>query len=85
MRWMRLGAAMLFGKTVRKPQSYQPVLEATEVLDLFSRLTLHQQTALLRLISRNLILKVGEDVMGYDLNFEVEHAMIVATKDEELD
>ncbi len=34
------------------PQAYKPVLEAPEVIELFSRLTLHQQTALLRLMSR---------------------------------
>jgi len=34
------------------PQSYKPVLEAPEVIELFGRTTLHQQAALLRLISR---------------------------------
>ena len=38
----------LFNKDKPKsvPQSYAPVLEAQEVIDLFSRLTLHQQAAL---------------------------------------
>ena len=49
------------------PQSYKPVLEAPEVIELFSRLTLHQQAALLRLISRNLEVKLnGKSHMGYE-------------------
>ena len=63
------------------PQSYQPVLEAQEVIDLFSRLTLHQQAALMRLISRNLEVVVGEDkYMGYDFDYEVVGAMIRASE-----
>ena len=63
------------------PQTYKPVVEAPEVVELFSRLTLHHQTALLRLISRNLELEVnGESLMGYEMDFEVVGAMIKATK-----
>ena len=63
------------------PQTYKPVLEAPEVIDLFSRLTLHQQTALLRLISRNLELDInGETIMGLELEYEVVGAMIKATE-----
>tara|TARA_Y100000114_G_scaffold76968_1_gene70691 strand:+ start:731 stop:976 length:246 start_codon:yes stop_codon:yes gene_type:complete len=63
------------------PQSYQPVLEAQEVIDLFSRLTMHQQAALLRLISRNLEVQVGDTtVMGYDLDYEVVGAIIRAAE-----
>ena len=66
-------------KTV--PQSYKPVVEAPEVIELYSRLTLHHQTALLRLISRNLEIEVnGQTTMGYDMDFEVEGAMIKATE-----
>ena len=70
----------LFGKK-EVPQTYKPVLEAPEVIDLFSRLTLHQQTALLRLISRNLELDVaGSSIMGLELEYEVVGAMIKATE-----
>lgn len=70
----------LFGKKARPvPQSYQPVLEAKEVIELFSRLTLHHQAALLRLISRNLIISVdGENHMGYDFDYEVDGAVVLA-------
>ena len=63
------------------PQTYRPVLEASEVIELFSRLTLHQQAALCRLISRNLSISVddGESYMGYELDWEVDGAMIVAS------
>ena len=66
------------------PQSYKPVLEAPEVIELFSRLTLHQQAALLRLISRNLEINLrGESHMGYELDYEVVGAMILATESEQ--
>jgi hypothetical protein len=68
-------------KQKEKPQSYRPVLEAQEVIDLFSRLTLHQQAALMRLISRNLEVEIGgEKVMGYDLDYEVVGAVILASE-----
>jgi hypothetical protein len=75
----------IFNSMVKKqkqvPQSYRPVLEAQEVIDLFSRLTLHQQAALMRLISRNLEVEVaGEKVMGYDLDYEVVGAVILASE-----
>ena len=66
-------------KTV--PQSYKPVVEAPEVIELYSRLTLHHQTALLRLISRNLEIEIDvETTMGYDMDFEVDGAMIKGTE-----
>ena len=65
------------------PQSYKPVLEAQEVIDLYSRLTLHQQAALMRLISRNIEINVGGDmIMGYELDYEVVGAIIRATESE---
>jgi hypothetical protein len=70
-------------KTKKKPvpQSYKPVLEAQEVIDLYSRLTLHQQAALMRLISRNIEVNVGGDtIMGYELDYEVVGAIIRATE-----
>jgi len=70
----------MFGKKAKAvPQSYQPVLEAKEVIGLFSRLTLHHQAALLRLISRNLVINVdGENHMGYDFDYEVDGAVVLA-------
>ena len=60
------------------------MLEAPEVIELFSRLTLHQQTALLRLISRNLEIKLnGQSHMGYELDYEVVGAMIQATESQD--
>ena len=74
----------LFNKAKPKksvPQSYKPVLEAQEVIDLFSRLTLHQQAALMRLISRNLEVNVGGGTyMGYELDYEVVGAIISVTE-----
>jgi hypothetical protein len=77
----------MFGKKARSvPQSYQPVLEATEVIALFSRLTLHHQAALLRLISRNLVINIdGEAHMGYDFDYEVDGAVVLAQISEEED
>ena len=63
------------------PQSYRPVMEAQEIVDVFSRTTLHQQAALLRLISRNVIINVGGvDIHGLDLDYEVEGAVIKASE-----
>lgn len=60
-----------------KPQSYKPVLEAPEVMDLFNRTTLHQQAALLRLMSRNVEYELdGKSYMGIELDYEVENAII---------
>ena len=69
----------LFGKKKKDvPQTYQPVLEAKEVIELFGRTTLHQQAALLRLISRNIMTDVdGQITMGYELDWNLEGAMIV--------
>ena len=77
----------MFGKKAKTvPQAYQPVLEAKEVIELFSRLTLHHQAALLRLISRNLVIHINdEDHMGYDFDYEVEGAVVIAREPEEED
>jgi len=70
----------LFKKEASVPQSYRPVLEATEVLELFARMTLHQQAALMRLMSRNLMIDLdGQMLMGYDFDYNVAGAMIVAS------
>ena len=66
-----------FAKKKTLPQSYKPVLEGSEVIDLFARLTLYQQAALMRLLSRNTVLNVnGEQYMGYEFDYEVEGAVI---------
>ena len=65
------------GKQKKVPQAYQPVLESTEIIDLFSRMTLHQQMALMRLMSRNLVIDTGDLLMGYELDWSVESALIV--------
>ena len=64
------------------PISYQ-IEHPNEVVELFSRLTLHHQVALLRLMSRNLMVNInGDTTMGYEMNFEVNGALIEATTDE---
>ncbi len=69
----------IFSKGRPVPQTYRPVMEASEVIELFGRLTMHQQAALMRLMSRNLMLELdSESAMGYDLDYNVEGAMIVA-------
>jgi hypothetical protein len=68
----------LFGKKTRTvPQSYQPPLDAPEIIELFSRLTLHHQAALLRLISRNMIIEVdGDQHMGFEFEYGVDGALV---------
>ena len=69
----------LFSRKKQVPQTYRPVMEAEEVIDLFSRMTLHQQAALMRLMSRNLIVELpGDSAMGYELDWNVSGALIVA-------
>ena len=58
-------------------QAYKTVLESTEIIDLFSRMTLHQQMALMRLMSRNLVIDAGDLLMGYELDWSGESALIV--------
>ena len=66
------------------PVSYQ-IEHPSEIVDVFSRLTLHHQTALLRLISRNLVMEIdGKTIMGYEMNFDVKGAVIQGTIDEDL-
>jgi hypothetical protein len=66
------------------PPSYRPPLEAAEVIQLFTQLTLHQQAALLRLISRNLTIKLKDETfMGYEFDFNVDGAVISAEQHEE--
>ena len=68
--------------------TYEPPMGADEIIDLFPRTTLHHQAALLRLISRNLILETEDGpLMGIDFDFDVDKAVIVGRPtdlDEEL-
>ena len=58
--------------------TYEPPMGADEIIDLFSRTTLHHQAALLRLISRILILETEDGpLMGSDFDFDVDKAVIV--------
>ena len=64
--------------------SYQ-IDHPSEIVELFSRLTLHHQTALLRLISRNVVMEIdGNTIMGYEMDFDVKGAVIQGTIDEDL-
>ena len=69
------------------PQSYKPVLESSEVIDLFARLTLYQQAALLRLLSRNMVIDLGDDnrYMGYEFDYNVSGAVISVTPSDDED
>ena len=76
-----------FAKKKSLPQSYKPVLEGGEVIDLFARLTLYQQAALMRLLSRNTVINVnGEQYMGYEFDYEVDGAVVsISESSEDLD
>mgnify|MGYP003626702999 FL=1 len=64
--------------------SYQ-IEHPSEIVELFSRLTLHHQTALLRLISRNVVMEIdGNTIMGYEMDFDVKGAVIQGTIEEDL-
>ena len=64
--------------------SYQ-IDHPSEIVELFSRLTLHHQTALLRLISRNVVMEIdGKTIMGYEMDFDVKGAVIQGTIEEDL-
>ena len=71
---------MFLKKETKKqnPVSYE-ITHPREVVELFGKLNLHHQAALLRLISRNLVVTInGESAMGYEMNFEVNGALIDA-------
>ena len=63
------------------------MLESSEVIDLFARLTLHQQAALLRLLSRNMVIDLGDDnrYMGYEFDYNVSGAVISVTPSDDED
>ena len=71
---------MIFDKkeTKKHPVSYE-ITHPNEVVELFGKLTLHHQAALMRLMSRNLVVTINsERAMGYDMDFEVKGALIEA-------
>jgi hypothetical protein len=71
-------------KKKQLPVSYQ-IEHPSEIVELFSRLTLHHQTALLRLISRNVVMEIdGNTIMGYEMDFDVKGAVIQGTSEEDL-
>jgi|TARA_R110002167_G_C12251821_1_gene612057 hypothetical protein len=71
-------------KKKQLPVSYQ-IEHPSEIVELFSRLTLHHQTALLRLISRNVVMEIdGNTIMGYEMDFDVKGAVIQGTIEEDL-
>jgi|TARA_R110002033_G_scaffold40653_1_gene81072 hypothetical protein len=71
-------------KKKQLPVSYQ-IEHPSEIVELFSRLTLHHQTALLRLISRNVVMEIdGKTIMGYEMDFDVKGAVIQGTIEEDL-
>ena len=77
---------MKFLKRRPVPSTYKPPLEAKEVIELYGQLTLHQQAALVRLISRNIKLSIGtEEYMGYEFDYNVNGALICATPAAETD
>ena len=85
MRKSLVSQVMNIFKTKKSlPPSYRPPLEAAEVIQLFTQLTLHQQAAMLRLISRNMAITIeGETYMGYEFDFNVDGAVITAEPTEE--
>ena len=64
--------------------SYQ-IEHPSDIVELFSRFNLHHQTALLRLISRNVVMEIdGKTIMGYEMDFDVKGAVIQGTIEEDL-
>jgi hypothetical protein len=79
MSWFHTPRKPVVSKSL--PQTYRPEMQANEVIDLFGRLTLHHQAALMRLISRNTVVDVnGSTYMGYEFDYEVEGAVITMSE-----
>ena len=77
----------MFGKSKKQKQvvASKEIEHPSEVLEMFNRMNLFHQTAMLRLIARNLMVNIdGEVIMGHELNFDVYVAMIEATNDSDL-
>lgn len=68
-------------KKDKVPVSYE-INHPNEIVELFAKSNLHYQAALLRLISRNLVIDIdGKKTMGYEMDFEVDGAMITAVNE----
>ena len=77
----------MFGKSKKQKQvvASKEIEHPSEVLEMFNRMNLFHQTAMLRSIARNLMVNIdGEVIMGHELNFDVYGAMIEATNDSDL-
>ena len=77
----------MFDKFKRKKQVAvsQEIQHPSEILDLFVRLNLFHQVALLSLMSRNLVINMnGKSVLGHEMHFEVNGGMIEARSDDDL-
>ena len=76
----------IFKQKKMPPPTYREPLEAAEIIQLFGQLTLHQQAALMRLMSRTLVIRTGNhEIMGYELDFNVDGALVAATTDSDED
>ena len=68
----------MFGKKSKKdlPESYE-IEDPKEIISMFTKLNLHHQVALLRLISRNILLAVDDKTfIGLEFEYDVDGALI---------
>lgn len=68
----------MFGKKSKKdlPESYE-IEDPKEIISMFTKLNLHHQVALLRLISRNILLEVDDKTfIGLEFEYDVDGALI---------
>ena len=68
----------MFGKKSKKdlPESYE-IEDPKEIISMFNKLNLHHQVALLRLISRNILLEVDDKTyIGLEFEYDVDGALI---------
>ena len=68
----------MFGKKSKKdlPESYE-IEDPKEIISMFTKLNLHHQVALLRLISRNILLEVdNKTFIGLEFEYDVDGALI---------
>ena len=68
----------MFGKKSKKdlPESCE-IEDPKEIISMFTKLNLHHQVALLRLISRNILLEVDDKTfIGLEFEYDVDGALI---------
>tara|TARA_R100001082_G_scaffold1404_3_gene1218 strand:- start:16641 stop:16907 length:267 start_codon:yes stop_codon:yes gene_type:complete len=70
----------MFGIIKRKPknlpESYE-IKDPKEIIDIFTKLNLHHQVALLRLISRNILFEIDDKTfIGLEFEYDVDGALI---------